>query len=239
MVCDVVQALLLLREYALSRHGDIGFHRVRRHLRTDVQPAGRLQALVIGQERLPVGILAHVVLHVPCTRTLPVLVVPVLDEGVHHGADVVQDIRRIRSRSNQAPHPRVVSQPSGAPDVELPFGGGSEPEVPERGMGLVGIRGRERHLQLPGELHRAHHAEEMPLGRLGIGIHVEELSGIHSGKRSGRHVAGIVPASALGDDTMVQRLVHDLCYLAAGQVMELDGLAGGGVDPADPVLPHR
>ena len=204
----------------------------------DLKASGRLYALVIGQERLPVCLLAHVVLHVPGACALPVPVVPVLDEGVHHGADVVQDIRRLRSRCDQAPHPRVVPEASGAPDVESSFGRRDEPQVPERGVRLVGRGAGECDLQLPRELHGAHHAEQVLLRGLGVGIHIEMLSGIDAGQRCRGHVARVVPASALRDYPVVQCLVHDIGDLVAGQVVELHRLAGGGVYPADPVIPH-
>ena len=186
-------------------------------------------------EMLPVlrdvGLVPESVPHVPGPRPRTVLVVAVLHEVVDHRTHMIQDLGWIHRLRDLNTDLRIASQPSCGPDVEEPVGPGDEPQVPERRMGLVPVGAGERDLQLPGQFHLSHDIQEVFLGGLGIRVDVEVLAGLHPGEGCCRDIAGIVPSSALGVDTVVESIGHHLRHLVACQIVDLHGLAGGRMDP--------
>ena len=64
---------------------------------------------------------------------------------------------------------------------------------------------------------------------LGIGQGVKILVRLHARERRAHHVAREVATAAHGDDTGVERLLHERADRVRIQVVQLDGLAGGEV----------
>ncbi len=100
-------------------------------------------------------------------------------------------------------------------------------------VGRVALVVGKAHLQLTGHVNVVQQAEQVVRGHLGIGNHIEALAGQHTGQGRRHHVAGVVSAAAPADDARVQRLCRHIQNLAAGQMMQLDGLAGGQLEQVE------
>ena len=78
--------------------------------------------------------------------------------------------------------------------------------------------------------------QQIVAGGLRPGHHVEGFPGLHTGQGAGHHVAGVVTAAAAGDDVAAHGLFHQYGQQLGGQVVQLDGLAGGQLQGRNVVL---
>ena len=130
----------------------------------------------------------------------------------------------------------VVAQAAGDIQPEGAVRLGDEAHIPEGGMDAVIHAVAEGHLQLAGHVDVPADGQQIVAGCLGPGQHVEGLAGLHAGQRAGHDVAGVVAAAAAGDDVAVDGALHQDGNQLGGQVVQLDGLAGGQLQGGDAVL---
>ena len=194
-----------------------------------------LQLLLIG---LHIGLrTAQGLLHIAGAGLAPVLIVAVGAEGQPHGLDVIEDLLRRHGLRHFHAEAGVVAQAAGAVDIEGAVGTGGKAQIPVGGVGHVGGRVGEAHLQLPGHPLRLDEVHQVLTCGLCPGQHVEVLPFLYAGQGRAGHVPGEVSAAAHGDNAAVQGALHDGTHRLRRQVVELDGLAGGEMSPGHGIRP--
>ncbi len=124
--------------------------------------------------------------------------------------------------------------PPGRPDVVVvePSGHGDDPDVVEHGLAAVGDAAREIDLELPRESLGDRVAQEVPEGRLGPGLDVEDLVRAGAGEVAPHDVADGVGAGLPGGEPDGGELPEQVRDLLELHEVELDVLPGGQVAPA-------
>ena len=98
-------------------------------------------------------------------------------------------------------------------------------------MSDIGGRIGEAHFQLAGHLLGLDEVHEIGAGRFRPGQHIKILPLLYTGQGRAGDIAGEISAAAHGDNPMVQCFLHHITHGVLIQIMELNGLASGQMDP--------
>ena len=154
--------------------------------------------------------------------------------------DVVQDLAgRDTLLHQQAQGGAGRPQPPGDAQGKGAVLPGPKAHVPEGGVDAVVYAVAEGDLQLAGHTDVPADGQQVVRHRLGIGDGVEGLAGLDAGQGAAHHVAGVVAAAALAVDAAGDGRLHEGGHLGGGEVVELDRLTGGELEPPHLMLFHR